>query len=482
MTRRWLTFVLLGFLLLATRSARASSIQHWIVTSDVHFDPFTDAHLASRLNAAPVERWRGIFQSAGLPFSHYGTDTDYPLLESALDSMRNQDPNPPIVIVAGDFLGHDFRKKFVQTIHSSDEGAYEAFVNKTIAFLAAEFRGAFPRAQFLPVLGNNDSYCGDYQGAPASPFLAHVAANWATSAPTPDLLAWIRQFSVGGYYEADLPVGGARAIVLNDVFWSSNYTNPCGKPGEDPGGDEMSWFRSALAAAPRGPLWVIAHIPPGPDVYTTLQNAAAGKGTSMFLDAKYNDAFLSALVKGGVTMSIAGHTHMNAFRVIGPDSSTPIVPMLLVPAISPAFAGNPSYDIVDVDGASAAVADYRVFVLDDLAALSRDPRHAAKWRREYDFDGTFGGGAVDAHHLDAVEQAMFVDGRVRARFEQFYDGESGRASIDERTWRAYWCGSVALTMTSYDACAMPQVQRSLPPQPSAPPVAASPAPSPTRSP
>lgn len=486
MTRRWLTLVLFGFLLLAPRSAQASAVQHWIVTSDVHFDPFTDPRLALRLNAAPVERWRAIFQSAGpLPFSRYGTDTNYALLESALDSMRNEVANPPIVIVAGDFLGHDFRRKFVETMRSSDEAAYESFVNKTIAFLAAEFRGAFPRAQFLPVLGNNDSYCGDYRSAPGSPFFAHMAANWATSAPAPDLAAWIRQFSNGGYYTANLPVGGARAIVLNDVFWSSNYSNACGNPSEDPGGDELTWFRGALAAGPRGPLWVIAHIPPGPDVFTTLQNAASGKGTVMFLDGKYNDAFLNALVAGGVTVTVAGHTHMNAFRVVGPDASTPIVPMLLVPSISPAFAGNPSYDVVDVDAASAAVTDYRVFVLDDLAALSRDPRRAASWRREYDFDSVFGRGPVDAHHLDSVEQSMFVDGRVRMRYEQYYDGESGRASITEATWRAYWCGNVALTLTSYDACATPQVQHSLPPQPSAPPMTplpATPAPSPARSP
>ncbi|MEO9170118.1 MAG: hypothetical protein ABI282_09965 [Candidatus Baltobacteraceae bacterium] len=72
---RLLAIVLCGCSLLGPQPTQAGTLQRWIVTSDIHFDPFTDTRIAVRLNAAPSERWRAIFQAAGpMPFSNYGTD------------------------------------------------------------------------------------------------------------------------------------------------------------------------------------------------------------------------------------------------------------------------------------------------------------------------------------------------------------------------------------------------------------------------
>ena len=126
------------------------------------------------------------------------------------------------------------------------------------------------------MIGNNDSYCGDYQSTPHDAFLAHMAAAWAASVGASDPNAFIAQFSTGGYYSVPLPVDHAQAIVLNDVFWSANYKNACGDPKADPGGDELRWLQSTQAALPAGtPVWVIAHIPPGVDV---LRDVACARG------------------------------------------------------------------------------------------------------------------------------------------------------------------------------------------------------------
>jgi sphingomyelin phosphodiesterase acid-like 3 len=459
-------------LLVAPAPILAAASQPWIVLSDLHFDPFTQPHLVDRLAAAPPERWRAIFATGDVTApSGRGSDTNDALLESTLDGARNAVPDPHIVIVAGDLLAHDFRAKFERTAKVHDAAAYAAFVDKTIAFLAWELQAAFPRAHLLPVIGNNDNACGDYQSTPHDAFLAHMAAAWAGSSGASDPNAFIAQFSTGGYYTLPLPAGGAQAIVLNDVLWSPNYKNACGDPKADPGGDELRWLQSTQAAiAPGTPVWVIAHMPPGVDVYATL-HAPVGSAPTPFLTDRFNDALLTALDSSStVVMSIAGHTHMNSFRAIGPDPSTPRAPMLVVPAVSPLFGNAPAFTVLDVDAATAQVDDEQVFIL----TKSKDDW---LWHREYDFDSVYGTGPINAADLSRVQQAIFDDDRVRHRFEEYYQSGDGIAPITDMTWRSFWCANVALTLTEYTACAMPQIEHDLPPHPSPPP-----SPSPTSSP
>jgi sphingomyelin phosphodiesterase acid-like 3 len=478
MARLLAAIALAASLLLATQPVKAQEPpQRWLAVSDIHFDPFSDAAIVERLAEAPPERWRPIFQSASpQPYSDYGSDTNYPLLESALEAMHNEVGDPEVVMITGDFLAHGFRATFDKTVRNHGDLQYDDFVNKTIAFLANEFRAAFPRARLIPLIGNNDGYCGDYASTPHSTFLTRLAVEWGGSVGAPDPNAFVAQFSIGGYYTVPLPAGNAEAVVLNDVFWSSRYTNSCGNKEDDPGGDELTWLTQTLRAAGPHPIWLLAHIPPGVDVFSTLQNKSADP--VMMLADRFNDPFVGLLqsTSPAIAMALAGHTHMNSFRVIGPGSTTPVTPMLVVPSISPIFAGNPSFTVLQVDAASARVEDDQVFTLNNLHVLAINPRRPAIWQREYDFDSVFGSGEIDAQHLEAVQQSLFENDRIRGRYETFSDGESGLATITEAQFRSYWCANVALAQPSYVACAMPQIQHELPLQPSAPPT---PTPTPT---
>jgi sphingomyelin phosphodiesterase acid-like 3 len=482
MLRSVLAFALATSLLLvlAHPQARAAAApqepQAWLILSDIHFDPFTQPKLVDRLAATPPERWRAIFATgeATAP-SGSGSDTNDALLESTLDGAHQAVPDPRVVIIAGDFLAHEFRDKFNRTAKVHDDAAYAAFVDKTIAFLAWELQTAFPRAHLLPVIGNNDGYCGDYQSTPHDPFLAHMGADFAASVGVTNTSDFIAQFSTGGYYTVALPVANAQAIVLNDVFWSTNYKNACGDPKADPGGDELAWLQATQKAMPSGtPVWIIAHIPPGVDVNATLR-ARDATAPVMFLADPFNGEFLTSLdSRSAVVMSIAGHTHMNSFRVIGPDPSTPRAPMLVVPSVSPIYANAPAFTVVDVDPNAAWALDAQIFILSKI-------KDVWTWHREYNFDSIYGRGTIDAEHLASVQRAIFDDERVRRRFEEFYQSGDGVAPITESTWRAYWCANVALTATDYIACAMPQIQHDLPPHPTPPP-SPTPSPSPSASP
>ena len=475
MFRSAVAFAVLAALLLVTPVRAAAPTQTWLVMSDLHFDPFTQSKLVDRLAATPANRWREVFASgAHLGPSGPGSDTNFTLLESALDGARNAAPDPRVVILPGDFLAHDFRAKFDRTAKVHTDAAYDVFVDKTIAFLAWEIQTAFPRAQLLPVIGNNDGYCGDYASTPHGAFLAHMAADWAASAGATSAQNFITQFSTGGYYTVPLPAEHAQAVVLNDVFWSPLYKNSCGDPKENPGAEEVAWVQRTQHALPAGAsVWFVAHIPPGIDVSSTLR---VSKGAALpiplavpFLTPDDNAAMIGALDTSNTVMSVAAHTHMDSFRVIGPDPSTPRVPMLVVPAVSPVFGNAPAFTLLSVDPASAVVDDSQVFILSKI-------HDAWTWHREYDFDSIYGRGPLDVAHLWNAQHAIFDDERVRRRFEEFYQSGDGIAPVTEATWRAYWCANVALTPIQYDACAMPQIS---PDDETHPPI---PSPSPTVSP
>jgi sphingomyelin phosphodiesterase acid-like 3 len=468
--------VLCALLLLAAPSRAAQPPEPWLVLSDLHFDPFTQPHLVDRLAAASPDRWRAIFVSSEVTApAGAGSDTNYALLESTLDGARNAVPDPRVVIVDGDLLASNFRAAFNRSAKEHDDAAYDAFVDKTIAFLAWEIRTAFPRAHLLPAVGETDGYCGDYAATPSGPFFAHMAAAWGASVGASDPNAFVAQFSTGGYYSVPLAVDGARAIVLDDVFWSPKYANTCGDAHADPGGDELRWLQTTQAAIPAGtPVWVIAHLPPGIDVNATL-HAPHGTAPVTFLTDRFNEALITALDSGSaVLMSIAGHTHMDSFRVIGPDASTARAPMLVVPAVSPMEGNDPAFTVLEVDPSTAGVVDTQAFIFSKI-------RDEWMWHREYDFGSDYGHAPIDAADLWNVQNMIFGDERVRRRFEDSYAAGDGTAPITDANWRSYWCANVALTATQYLACAAPQIQTDPETHPS-PPSSPSPSPSPTPSP
>jgi hypothetical protein len=74
-----------------------------VVFSDVHFNPFYDSTLFSKLVAADADQWAGIFQTSKITApSEWGADTNYPLLALALSS----------IFIPATFSGMIFRKRF----------------------------------------------------------------------------------------------------------------------------------------------------------------------------------------------------------------------------------------------------------------------------------------------------------------------------------------------------------------------------------
>jgi hypothetical protein len=439
--RWWLAGILATTLAIVCAASAAAAPQRWALVSDVHFTPFLGASSGqiARLQAAPVGRWRSILARQGTTPSAPSSDTNAALLEASLRAMRRVAPRPPVVTLTGDLLAHEFQKSYEAAMPGASERDYEAFVDKTVAYLARRFGATYPRAQFLLTLGNNDSVCGDYEATPDSPFLLHAAQAWAPLVNRHGRASgFVASFRHLGSYTAKLPLRGLHAVSVDDVFWSAEYANACGAAGQDPALAQANWLIRAMQALPRGHrAWLATHIPPGIDVYATL----SGSGAPVpLLSAGGQAAIVQALDTARVSELLFGHLHMSTYR-LGHGT-----PMLGIPSISPIFGNNPAFLVATV-GRRGIIADYTAYAL-DLA------RPGATFAREYDFGDTYGLPAFDLASLQRLGPLLASDGGLRSAYEHHYVS-GGKYAITEAQYPAYACGTTALDAATFSACLTP---------------------------
>ena len=83
----------------------------------------------------------------------------------------------------------------------------------------------------------------------------------------------MQSFPTGGYYPASAPgTSKHRIVILNTVFFSTDYRNQCGDPKDDPGDDQLRWLAAQLqdAANKGNKVWLLYHIPYGIDAYNSV--------------------------------------------------------------------------------------------------------------------------------------------------------------------------------------------------------------------
>ena len=352
------------------------------------------------------------------PFpSSYHTDTNWPLLRESLAAMRKIDPKPDVVVLAGDFLAHNWGGK----AHDAGFDATAA-AEQTMRNIATEFNRAFPDAQFVIAMGNNDDPCGDYRTGPNSKYLAAVARAWEPlvnrhgGAPR-----FLRDFSYAGYYTVRLR-SGERAVVLNDVYWSLFYRG-CGRAQNVPA-QELAWFGRTLRALKPGDRAVaIMHIPPGVDATATLI-------AHRFIVVPYwreneRAAFTGELTRNRAKLAfaLAAHAHRMDFRTLGG------VPMLVLPSISPIYSNNPTFVTMTI-GAQDALQEYRAYSYD---------LQGGGWSQTFDYNAAFGERTFLDASLERVHDRIGSDEGFRMQWARAVTGDSYVWNDVRRSWRAYWC-------------------------------------------
>ena len=413
-----------------------------LMVSDIHFEPFWDTEKAAQLTAAPVAQWKGILaspDSAGRAEKFAaveqtchakGEDTTYALLASSLRAMRNDAAGAKFVTVSGDLMSHAFTCKFATVFPKAAPADYRAFAEKTVEFVVESLRGSFPGVPVFAALGNNDSGCGDYQLDANSEFLADTGKVITADLRGPERARALEDFAAGGYYSATLPapVEHTRLLILDNLFMSRRYQTCGGNDDSAPAAAQIAWLDKQLSNARDNheKIWVLAHIPPGVDPYSTVtkgKDICKGNAPQMYLSS---EALPEALAGYGdvIKLAIFAHTHMDEVRLLEPakrSAKEEGVPVKMVSSISPVDGNNPSFTVARVDPAKGQLSDYRVFVASNKTGID------ATWTEEYDY--------AQAYH-----EAAFSAGDLRNLIDGFQADTNGQSSASQSYIHNYGAG------------------------------------------
>jgi sphingomyelin phosphodiesterase acid-like 3 len=444
-----------------------------LLVSDIHFDPFHDPARVRELVAAPVAQWQSILSAppssnqpqafASLQQSCHarGVDTPFALLHSSLQAMKARQPDAKFMAVSGDLMAHAFTCRYSTLFPGSALADYQAFVLKTLSFVVAELRATFPGMPIYAGLGNNDSGCGDYQLDAGSDFLSQAGRIIAEGLPKSQQQEAIKEFGDGGYYSITMaePMHDTRLIVVNDLFFSPRYSTCAGKPDSAPATQQLSWLEQQLAQARKSGqrVWVVGHIPPGIDPYSTMsrfRDVCGGQSPVMFLSS---DKMADLMVEYADVMrlGIFGHTHMDEVRLLESEGAEPqnaevhLAAIKVVPSISPVDGNNPSFTVARVNPSSAMLENFEVI------AASNQTGIAASWAKEYDYAQTFHQTQFSPLTVKKMIDGFSIDHGANtpaseAYLRHYFVGD--RTALLSPFWPQYVCALDNHTAKGYAAC------------------------------
>lgn len=420
--------------------------------TDIHFNPFYDATLVQDLVKAKMEEWETVFLKSKI--KELGTvgkdETNYPLLVSTLENMQKNINQPDFIVFTGDFLVHEFEKKFAK--YAGSKAKIEPFIDKTVGFVSLMFKKYFPGIPVYISLGNNDCYSGDYQIIPGGKFLANTSTIFSeTLLYSPDNRErFCKTYPEGGYFElVPAKSKNARVISLNTILFSPKHKNTL---DYDPAERELEWLEKRLAEAmeKKRNVWLLLHIPPGTNIYSSIHK----KTYTPMWKSEYNDRFiqLSRTYADIIMANFCGHTHMDNFRVLldqpGSGKNHVYGFIRIGPAVSPQFGNNPGYQGLTYDRAAFTLGNDTLYFI-GLSPVEAQP----VWKKEYDYKGTYGHDAMTPLSMLSIYESLNTDETVRANYIKYFNvSNTAKPPITPETWKAYWCGIAQWTQAAFESC------------------------------
>jgi len=217
----------------------------------------------------------------------------------------------------------------------------------------------------------------------------------------------------------------------------------------DAGDAEIRWLAWQLyrAKISGNQVILVMHIPPGIDSYKSA-HAGTGKAAIEFWQSRYFAQFLELMRTYGniVQLALAGHTHMDDFRVLTPGDNTSQIAFKITPAISPIFGNNPAFSVLQYNLNTGDVSDIATYYL-DLAKGGADP----KWSLEYRFSTAYGYNTFSPENLRSLATRVHSDPTVRHLFASYY-AASAPSPITADNWPSYACSETQFTSTDYGNC------------------------------
>jgi hypothetical protein len=442
-----------------------------VVFSDVHFNPYYDPALFPALfSENDTEKWAGIFQTSTITApSSRGGDTNYPLFMLALTGIKQNLGASPLVIYTGDILGHGIAQFFYPLYYrhmgvsapppTPDDATVEAmkaFTDKVVSFFMGQVRAAVGNVPVLFAVGNGDSYSGfgpnilDSSLQPDNSFLVNTAELFYSKFlnGTVNHQEFLNTFTAAGYYCAEPAGTDLMVIGLNTILFCQAFSS-----GADANDGivaaELDWLDSRLAATEVNgkKVWLLMHAPPGADIGTTAKPANVDSSghiatASMMWWPAYQARFLKILSNypGLISLTLAGHTHMDEYRVL-PSAEA----LEITPSISPWFGNNPAFKVFTISRDTLKPNDYSSLNYD----LTTNP---VQFNNYYTFSTAYSSqGLLDAS-LTQLTPALVTDSAKQALYrDHYFSGNSSLtpvtypfgnpySPITNTTWPVYWSG------------------------------------------
>lgn len=420
----------------------------FLMLSDIHFDPYTDPAIIKTLGAIPKAGCPDL--PTGAP-SRYGSDTNYPLLQSALraavTTAAENGFRYDYVVITGDFLAHHFDSLYAKCVEG-DHAGYPNFVAHTIAYVDRMIASALPGVPIIAALGNNDSDLGDY-AKPSDYFLHSVGRDWSGAWGNIDSavsLAALASFGKAGNYAVPHPtVPKSELVVLNSTLWAVQNSQACTDADPDPGG-QLQWLKQVLERAKEtgGAVTLIWHIPPG----INPLRSSGGEPRSFWTDPCTQRLTAELADYRGVVREIyAGHIHRDDFRLFLDPEGKPFLPIHLLPAISPIYLNNPAAEIGWYDKSTGELRDYAPLYLD----LKTPAPH---WSVEYVFTRAYGYARPDLASLVELTRAIHQgnsESGVGGKYARAY-GAGVTWLMRPDQWPIFTCAQTEIVPSRFVMC------------------------------
>jgi hypothetical protein len=439
--------------------------QTFLALSDIHFNPLASCNstacpILAELEQAEPSQWQLILEQQGQKgYSPYGQDSNYVLLASALRKAarvyQHAAVKPRFILVAGDNLGHHLQQDFFSFAPNSSQQDYQHFVTKLYAFMTVQLRQAFPAALIIPVMGNNDSFNGDYYSNPHGQFYSMLTqpGQWLSLLRgQQNKASFARQFPAGGYYVVrPLHDAKLRIVVLNSVLFSAQAKGPSTASVAVAARQELAWLQQQLRAAKKhhAKVWLAMHIPFGMDAYGSAQAQKAVPFWFANASHNYNQQFLRLVqqYKNTIRLIITAHTHNDALRLAGNTVDT------FVPSISAIHGNNPAFKLYRYQTKNQAyqLLNYRTYF---LPLQAQQPT----WQQEYNFYWAYGAYAgctfAQAGCVQQVAKALGKDKAQDALALTYQNNYAARGepAITQANWAYFRCAIVAAQPGQYQTC------------------------------
>ena len=446
-----------------------------VMMSDVHFDPFHDPGKVEQLAKAQEGEWNAILNSPPSPDQEEAfarlqktckaraVDTPHTLLESGLAAMKQRAPQAAFALVSGDLIAHDFDCRMQAVLPGKTDAEYADFVEKTVRYVVSEIRLSLTGMPVYVALGNNDTRCKDYFMDPDDAFLQATGTAMIDGlAGSPkEKKAALLSYSATGDFSVTMkaPMRRMRLIVLNDLLQSRKYKS-CGEKQDTAAVDtELAWLTKQLKEARQDKqlVWVMGHIPPGIDPYSTfsrMTNVCGGSQPVVFLSSE-RLADVMGQYADVVRLGIFGHSHMDEMRLFGQEgvgAKGGKVAIKMVGSLTPWDGNGPSFTVAKIDPTSARMIDYEVMTASNTTGIG------ATWKKEYAYGETYHRADFSPGSLTSLLQDFSADPDARTAMSHAYlvNYFVGDESFLLRPlWPQYVCSMENHTVKNFAACMCP---------------------------